>query len=239
MSAQSTMPPTLSYGYGPYSSLNRSIAGSLSASRSNASSGLGSFWPNRRVCGSTALYSGSPLTVPDAQLEHAVRGGGQVRHHRAALAPAPRGGVTVVRLGDQAAVRQRGLALGDGDRELVGGEVLRRVVHREPCRRSLRLVDDVSAVVCRDPAVLRVVRVEHVVHVAAVDDPRGELAAPADAGVRRDRQLLPLAREGGGAPFTVTLSTFRPRRSRLKLERSWVARAVIVTSPSSCSFWGS
>src|ERR671910_1241501 len=34
---------------------------------------------------------GQPVDRPDAQLEHTVRGGGQVRHHRAALAPAPRG----------------------------------------------------------------------------------------------------------------------------------------------------
>src|SRR5688500_4234424 len=65
LGAQSTIAPTLSYGYGPYSSVNSWSAGPcVEFSRLQASSGSGFFCPKRRVCGSTALYSGSPLTVP-------------------------------------------------------------------------------------------------------------------------------------------------------------------------------
>jgi hypothetical protein len=49
----------------------------------------------------------------------------------------------------------------------------------------------------------------------------------------------PLRVNEAALPFTVSLLTLNPRRSRLKLDRSCVARALMVASPASCSFCGS
>ncbi len=47
---------------------------------------------------------------------------------------------------------------------------------------------------------------------------------------------LPERSQPAERPFTRTLSTESPAKSRLKLESDWVARAIIVTSPSTvCS----
>ena len=134
----------------------------------------------------------------DRQVEPAERRRREVGRHRVGLLPDPGRPAGARRRRDEDAVRQRRQALRHGDGEVERRLVARVVVARIPAGRALRLVDDEGAVVGGDPALDRLVRVDDHLRDAAVVDGDAEGRAAPDPGLRRDHELLAVARKRGG-----------------------------------------